>query len=117
MGRAALALLALLVAAAPAWAQRGDPQAGKAVYDRRCALCHGVEGDGKGAAADLLDPRPRDFTTGVYKIRSTANRVPSDQDLFRIITDGMPGTSMPRPASKSRSSCAKSSPTTPKILT
>src|SRR5206468_9917107 len=29
------------------------------------------------------------------KIRTTANKVPTDQDLFRIITDGMPGTSMP----------------------
>src|SRR5262249_36565461 len=45
--------------------------------------------------AELLMPKPRDFTTGIYKIRTTANKVPSDQDVFRIITDGMPGTSMP----------------------
>src|SRR5439155_481076 len=24
-----------------------------------------------------------------------ANKVPTDQDIFRVITDGMPGTSMP----------------------
>jgi DMSO reductase family type II enzyme heme b subunit len=54
-----------------------------------------VKGDGKGAAAELLEPKPRDFTTGVYKIRSTSSKIPSDQDLFRIITVGMPGTSMP----------------------
>jgi DMSO reductase family type II enzyme heme b subunit len=54
-----------------------------------------VKGDGKGPAAELLLPRPRDFTTGIYKIRTTANKTPTDQDLFRIITDGMPGTSMP----------------------
>ena len=40
-------------------------------------------------------PAPRDFTRGLYKIRTTASKAPSDQDLFRIITDGMPGTSMP----------------------
>jgi DMSO reductase family type II enzyme heme b subunit len=76
-------------------AQSGDAGIGKVIYERKCALCHGVKGDGKGAAAELVDPKPRDFTSGVYKIRTTANRAPSDQDLFRIITEGMPGTSMP----------------------
>jgi DMSO reductase family type II enzyme heme b subunit len=90
---AGLGVLAAWVASASA--QAGDPAAGKVVYERRCALCHGVKGDGKGPAADLLDPRPRDFTSGIYKIRSTVNKVPSDQDLFRVITEGMPGTSMP----------------------
>src|SRR5262245_49740514 len=81
--------------ASPAGAQPGDAAAGKVVYERRCAGCHGVKGDGKGPSAELLVPHPRDFTTGIYKIRTTANRVPSDQDLFRVITNGMPGTSMP----------------------
>jgi len=76
-------------------AQPGDAAAGKAVYERRCAGCHGVKGDGKGPAAELLSPHPRDFTSGVYKIRTTANRVPTDQDLFNVISHGMPGTSMP----------------------
>ena len=88
-----VAALLLLAGAAPAFAQ--DANAGKAVYERKCLLCHGEKGDGKGASAELLVPRPRDFTKGLYKIRSTANKTPSDQDLFRIITDGMPGTSMP----------------------
>jgi DMSO reductase family type II enzyme heme b subunit len=88
-------IAALVLAPWEALAQQGDANAGKAVYDRKCALCHGDKGDGKGAAAELLDPKPRDFTSGVYKIRTTANKTPSDQDLFRIITVGMPGTSMP----------------------
>ena len=88
-----VAALLLLAGAAPAFAQ--DANAGKAVYERKCLLCHGEKGDGKGASAELLVPKPRDFTKGLYKIRSTANKTPSDQDLFRIITDGMPGTSMP----------------------
>ncbi len=75
--------------------QAGDAGAGKAVYEKKCALCHGGKGDGKGPAADLLDPRPRDFTTGVYKIRTTAGKAPTDQDLFHVITRGMPGTFMP----------------------
>jgi DMSO reductase family type II enzyme heme b subunit len=77
------------------WAQAGDVQAGKAVYEKRCALCHGDKGDGKGPAGDLLDPRPRDFTTGIYKIRTAAGKAPTDRDLFDVITHGMPGTFMP----------------------
>jgi DMSO reductase family type II enzyme heme b subunit len=89
------AMLAAASLPSAVFAQQGDANAGKAVYEARCALCHGVKGDGKGPAAELLLPAPRDFTTGVYKIRSTANKVPADQDLFRIVTEGMPGTSMP----------------------
>src|SRR5438132_249122 len=81
--------------ASPAGAQAGDAQAGRAVYERKCALCHGEKGDGKGPAADLLDPRPRDFTTGIYKIRTAASKTPTDRDLFDVITRGMPGTFMP----------------------
>jgi DMSO reductase family type II enzyme heme b subunit len=88
-----LAFFAVVVSAAVAWAQ--DANAGKAVYERKCIGCHGEKGDGKGPAAELLLPKPRDFTKGLYKIRSTANKTPTDQDLFRIVSDGMPGTSMP----------------------
>jgi len=93
--RGALVALSLVAVPAAVAAQTGDAAAGKAVYERKCAGCHGDKGDGKGAAAELLAPKPRDFTTGVYKIRTTASKVPTDQDLFRIITEGMPGTSMP----------------------
>src|SRR3990172_3899915 len=80
-----------------AWAQpAGDPAKGKAIYEQKCLLCHGEKGDGNGPAAPLLDPRPRDFTKGKYKIRTSASgRLPTDADLFRIIAEGMPGTSMP----------------------
>jgi DMSO reductase family type II enzyme heme b subunit len=95
LARGAIFLAVTLISPSLAGAQAGDATAGKAVYERKCALCHGEKGDGKGPAADLLDPRPRDFTTGIYKIRTTSNKVPSDQDLFNVITRGMPGTYMP----------------------
>ncbi len=70
--------------------------AGKALYEDRCSQCHGEEGDGRGLMADLLDPRPRDFTRGVYKIRRTIQgELPTDEDIFQIVSKGMPGTSMP----------------------
>ena len=69
---------------------------GKEVYENSCAHCHGTEGRGDGSAAENLLPKPRDFTRGLYKIRSTeAGELPTDQDLFDIITEGMPGSSMP----------------------
>ena len=43
---------------------QGDANAGKAVYEHKCLLCHGEKGDGKGPAAEHLLPRPRDFTRG-----------------------------------------------------
>jgi len=93
-GSLAIAVFLIFSAAAgAAWAQ--DANAGKAVYERKCMLCHGEKGDGKGPAAELLLPKPRDFTRGLFKIRSTANKTPTDQDLLRIVTDGMPGTTMP----------------------
>ncbi len=69
---------------------------GKELYEESCAHCHGTEGRGDGSAAENLLPQPRDFTRGLYKIRSTeSGELPTDQDLFDIITNGMPGSSMP----------------------
>lgn len=69
---------------------------GREVYGRYCSGCHGVAGDGNGAAAEMLIVKPRDFTKGVFKFRSTpAGTLPTDDDLFRTITRGLARTSMP----------------------
>ncbi len=75
----------------------GEAGNGEDVYARRCAGCHGEEGDGSGPGAERLNPPPRDFTEGMYKIRTTGfdDIVPNDADLVRTIRDGMPGTAMP----------------------
>ena len=92
---------ALLVAAAglsaSAAAEPGDAKNGKIIYAKRCQLCHGVEGDGGGPAAERLNPPPRDFSEGQYKYKTTHfdDAIPNDEDLFRMIRDGMPGTAMP----------------------
>jgi DMSO reductase family type II enzyme heme b subunit len=68
---------------------------GKAIYFRRCSFCHGLLGDGNGPAADFLDPRPRDFTLGTFKFRTTqSGELPLDTDLFRTVSRGLPGTAM-----------------------
>ncbi|MFQ5898696.1 MAG: c-type cytochrome [Candidatus Methylomirabilia bacterium] len=96
-GGAGVHLVRSILNPVPAAAQQAaDAAAGEAIYDKRCAWCHGVEGKGDGPGAGHLDPKPRDFTRGAYKIRATeSGYVPLDQDLFKVITDGMPGTSMP----------------------
>jgi len=69
---------------------------GKAIYDQRCAQCHGIDGRGNGAAAPALLPRPRDFAAAQFKLRTTeTGSLPTDDDLIRAITFGVPGTSMP----------------------
>ncbi|MEE9274583.1 MAG: ethylbenzene dehydrogenase-related protein, partial [bacterium] len=69
---------------------------GKKVYEKRCGFCHGEKGDGNGPVADYLHPRPRDFTKGLYKFRTTrTGEIPTDEDLFRTVSLGVPGTGMP----------------------
>lgn len=72
---------------------------GKAVYQRRCAGCHGDKGDGNGTAPETVRfaiALPRDFTTGVYKFRTTpSDSVPLDSDIYRTITVGIRGAAMP----------------------
>ncbi len=68
---------------------------GQLTYDKECVACHGADGDGLGEAAYLLYPRPRDFTTGRFRLISTWDGVPTDDDLFRTISRGMPGSAMP----------------------
>lgn len=68
---------------------------GKQTYDTECVACHGPLGNGEGDAAYLLYPRPRDFTTGQFRLISTWDGIPTDEDLFRTISRGMPGSAMP----------------------
>jgi cbb3-type cytochrome c oxidase subunit I/cbb3-type cytochrome c oxidase subunit II len=70
---------------------------GKAVYERRCIGCHGEKGDGQGPAAVFLENKPRDFTRGIFKFRSTPGKdsLPTDADLFIAVTHGLWGTPMP----------------------
>jgi len=74
----------------------GEVGRGKKLYQRFCIGCHGEQGDGRGENAVYVDPRPRDFTTGTFKCRSTpSGAIPLDADLFNTIGRGLYSTAMP----------------------
>jgi cytochrome c oxidase cbb3-type subunit 2 len=69
---------------------------GKKVYEKECAPCHGLDGRGSGDAAYLLYPKPRDFVTPYqFRLISTWDRIPTDQDIFFTVSRGIPGSAMP----------------------
>lgn len=118
--RALFAAAYLTLLAPGLQAQAWDLTRGKVVYLKHCAQCHGRAGTpyrfdpdrpgqyirnekevplidtGTAPGAPFVHPRPRDLTTGVFKLRSTAaGSLPTDADLIGTIKDGMPGSSMP----------------------
>jgi putative heme-binding domain-containing protein len=79
-----VAAMVVLSGAAPSHAQRyhvpTDVERGEQLYQANCITCHGLEGD---------EVRGVDFAKGQFR------RATSDEDLTRIIRDGIPGTAMP----------------------
>ncbi len=69
---------------------------GAQVYTENCSSCHGEAGRADGLCAAFLSPQPRDFTTGVYRFKSTpGSEMPTDADLFSTISIGIHSTGMP----------------------
>ena len=73
--------------------RKGEPSG---LYREHCVQCHGISGDGMGPTAAFLNPYPRDFRMGKFKFKSTPlGKAPTDEDLTRILRNGIPGTAMP----------------------
>ena len=90
------AVFVITVAVALSVSAQGEID-GAVIYQERCAFCHGDQGDGNGPVAQYLDPRPRDFTAGQFKFRTTASgELPLRQDVIDIVKAGVRGTAMPR---------------------
>lgn len=69
---------------------------GQRIYIERCGFCHGPDGRGNGTSAPSMIPRPRDFTAGQFKYKSTPEGAPpSDDDLVKVVTDGLHASAMP----------------------
>jgi len=92
--------------AEPRWAEGSvDPaptvtdellEKGERLYGWNCMPCHGAEGKGDGPVADRLALRPRNYTRGLFKLKtSEGGEAPFDEDLYRTITSGIPASGMP----------------------
>ncbi|MCK6480714.1 MAG: ethylbenzene dehydrogenase-related protein [Planctomycetes bacterium] len=88
LGGCGEAVPAARAAAAPA--DRGSD-----LYRVHCQACHGESGEGNGYLAPHLLPRPRNFVAARYRITSTLQNQPTDEDLLRTLRRGFPGTAMP----------------------
>jgi mono/diheme cytochrome c family protein len=79
-------VFSLLMLAYPMWGfgqeYLGNPQQGKGLYEKHCALCHGIQGAGDGPDAQFLTVPPTDF-------HSLESRSKTDWDLMTIITSGV----------------------------
>ena len=77
-----LVVIVLVLVGLVAAAGKGDPAAGKALFDKRCASCHGALGEGKPAIAKAMkvDLRP---------LGSKEVQAKSDKDLIKDTTGGI----------------------------
>ena len=68
---------------------------GERIYMEHCYACHGKDGGGNGPAAKGLVPPPRNFKQGLFKFgRVLSGGLPTDEDLFRIVKNGLHGSAM-----------------------
>jgi mono/diheme cytochrome c family protein len=74
--------IVLVLAVFAVAAGKGDPAAGKAVYDKRCATCHAAAGEGKPAIAKSLKVELR-------HLGSKEVQAKSDKDLLKDTTEGI----------------------------
>lgn len=64
-------------------------QYGAGVFKANCAMCHGDKGLGDGPAGAALNPKPRNLVEGKWTVGGDSI------SLFKTISNGIPGTSMP----------------------
>ena len=64
----------------PVKATKESVQKGKEIYDKKCALCHGAKGDGKGPASKGLNPKPTNFK------ESHGEKVTDGEHFWKITT-------------------------------
>lgn len=71
-----------------------EQERGAKLFARHCAACHGKDGNADTFVAELLRPRPAAFKHGIFKLASTDNGVPTEEDLVATLKRGMPGSVM-----------------------
>lgn len=49
---------------------KDEDQIGRTMYSKYCKNCHGNKGKGDGVTGKLLNPKPADFTSDIFKLQS-----------------------------------------------
>ena len=62
---------------------------GRALFEAKCALCHGQRADGRGVRSNALSGKPVNFGSREWRSNTTAIAV------FEVLSEGERGTSMP----------------------
>ena len=62
---------------------------GRATFESKCALCHGVRADGNGVRSSALSAKPASFRSSDWRKNT------SPRSVFRVLSEGKRGTSMP----------------------
>ena len=78
----------LFLCASQAFAEAVDPDTGRDIFFKHCKACHGVKGDGKTFAANVLNPPPKNFTSEKSRQELTEER------MIRSVSEGRKGTAM-----------------------
>ncbi len=68
----------------PVKVTKASIQRGKEIYEKKCSLCHGDKGDGKGPASAGLNPKPTNF-------KDSHGEKMTDGEHFWKITTGKGG--------------------------
>ena len=61
--------------------EKASIEQGKVIYEKKCALCHGEKGDGKGSAGEGLNPKTTSF-------KQSHGKQTRDGEHFWKITNG-----------------------------
>jgi mono/diheme cytochrome c family protein len=72
----------------PAPGDAASIAAGKVVYEKNCANCHGATGAGDGKMGAELNPKPSNVADADWKHGA------SDGEIFTVIKSGVKGTGM-----------------------
>ncbi len=76
--------------------ERDSVLEGRELFIQNCSGCHGMNADGKGEAAPMLKPMPRNLVGGSFKFRTTpSGSLPTEADLIRVLDRGVLGSAMP----------------------
>jgi mono/diheme cytochrome c family protein len=62
---------------------------GREIFEKKCALCHGKDADGRGRRRKGLSSEPPNFQSDEWR-QSVSPRY-----LFQVVSEGKRGTSMP----------------------